>query len=467
MHFEQYYLGCLAHASYLVGEGDECAIVDPRRDVDLYLEEAAARGLSIRYVLLTHLHADFVAGHCELARRAGAQICISEQAGAEFEHRAMRDGDRLSLGALTLEFLATPGHTPEGMTILVHDPAVSSERPAKMLTGDTLFIGDVGRPDLVGSKGYSAEEMAGLMYDSLRTKILPLDDAVEVYPAHGAGSACGKNMSSERWSTLGKQRSENWALQDMTREAFVHEAAGGLCAPPRYFAHDAATNRRGAGGLDELAPLPGLDAAAVEEALAAGALALDVRPNTDYGAGHLPGSLNVGLSGQFASWCGNLVEVERGLVIVSADEEQAREARMRLARVGIENVRGWLVGGAAAWEESGRALQRTEQIDVDELKRRLDAQADLPLLDVRKPGEWEGGHAPGALTITLDQLESRLDELDRSKSWTLICGSGYRSSAAAGILERAGFAGAVNVLGGTNAWVQAGHPLQEFAASGS
>jgi len=467
MEFEQFYLGCLAQASYLVGADGECAIVDPRRDVELYLEAARERGLAIRHVILTHLHADFVAGHCELARRAGATIWISEHAHAEFEHRAATDGEELRVGGLRLVFLATPGHTPESMTVLVYDPALSEEQPQKMLTGDTLFIGDVGRPDLVGSQGLTPEAMAGMLYDSLRDKLMPLGDAVEVYPGHGAGSACGKNMSSERWSTLGKQRVENWALQSMSREDFVRESACGLNTPPRYFQHDATTNRRGAAGLDEQAALAELAPHELVEARDGGALVLDVRSNVEYGEGHVPGSVNVGLSGQFASWCGSLIDAERALVLVGAGAEQVAEARTRLARVGMENVVGALAGGVAAWESEGRELGFTEQIEVHELARRLEADSGLVLLDVRKPGEWEGGHAPRAVTLTLTELEARVAELDASCRTAVICGSGYRSSAATGILARAGFEQLSNVLGGTNAWVAAELPLQEFAAEGA
>ena len=471
MEFHQYYLGCLAHASYLIGSEGEAAIVDPQRDVDAYLADAEARGLAIRHVLLTHLHADFVSGHVELARRTGATIAIGARAGAEFEHRALSDGDEIRVGAVRIVALETPGHTPESVTYLVYESAeaVEAGAPSKALTGDTLFIGSVGRPDLVGSQGLTPEEMAGMLYDSLHEKILTLPDDVVVYPAHGAGSACGKGISTERFSTLGEQRRTNYALQPMTREEFVEFACTGLGTPPRYFAASARANRRGAPGLDELEAPPALTPAQCAERQAAGATVLDVRKNTEYGAGHVPGSLNVGLGGNFASWCGTLLDPAGEIVLVGADEDQIAEARMRLARVGLENVSGALAGGVAAWEAEGRALGRIEQVDVDELARRTGSVPELQILDVRTPGEVEGGAIDGSVSAPLATLQENLDEvvaqLDPSLPTAVVCAGGYRSSAATGILAARGFDALTNVLGGMKAWVEAGHPVVETAKS--
>jgi hydroxyacylglutathione hydrolase len=358
MYFKQFYLGCLAHASYLVGSEGEAAVVDPRRDVDGYLEEAEREGLRIRYVIETHLHADFVSGHRELASRTGAEIVFGAKAEAAFPHRAVKDGDAIRLGKLTLRVLETPGHTPESITILVDDPEHASA-PRLALTGDTLFIGDVGRPDLAGAKGFAPEHMAGLLYDSLHEKLLALPDAVEVFPAHGAGSLCGRNLSQETSSTIGEQRRTNYALQAMPRERFVQMMTADLPEIPRYFAMDVALNRGGVPALAELPPAPALASAAFEAAARErGATILDVRSSAAFGAGHVPGSLNVALAGQFASWAGTLVDAATPILLVTDDTAQVPEAVTRLARVGIESVCGYLDGGIAAWDGSGRPLER-------------------------------------------------------------------------------------------------------------
>src|SRR5688572_27056536 len=307
MIFEQIYLGCLAQASYLIGSDGEAAIVDPSRDVDEYIRKAAEKSLRIRYVVETHLHADFVRGHRELAERTGAEIVIGARAGALFPHRAVGDGDEIRVGRVVLRFLETPGHTPESVSVLVVDTERSPE-PRMVLTGDTLFIGDVGRPDLVGIRGLTPQHMAGLLYDSLHEKLLTLPDAVEVYPAHGAGSLCGKNISKETWSTIGEQRRTNHALQPMSREAFVARMTADLPEQPRYFAMDVEINRRGASALAGRERPPTLDAEGFAARVDAGAAVVDVRSNVEFGAGHVPGSLNVGLGGQFASWAGTLLD---------------------------------------------------------------------------------------------------------------------------------------------------------------
>jgi glyoxylase-like metal-dependent hydrolase (beta-lactamase superfamily II)/rhodanese-related sulfurtransferase len=464
MQFQQIYLDCLAQASYLVGDGDECAIVDPRRDVEVYLEAAAARGMTISHVIETHLHADFVSGHVELARRTGAQIHLGHLAGAEFEHQAVHDGDEIVMGDVLLRFLETPGHTPESLCVLIFDRSQSDDKPVKVLTGDTLFIGDVGRPDLVGSQGYSAEQMAGMLYDSLATKLLVLPDETEVYPGHGAGSACGRNMSTERSSTIGAQKLANLALQPMQRDAFIAMQTAGLAAPPRYFSHSAALNKQGAKALDELPQQVALDADQVAELSSSGSIVLDLRDAGAFGAGHVPGSVNIGLDGNFAPWVGGLVDVGASLVLVADSDESVAQAVTRLARVGHEAVAGYLAGGVSAWTAAGRELATLQQITVDELAERLADSADaLTVLDVRQPGEHDCGHVPGALNVPVREVEDRRDELDPERPLALICASGYRSSAAASQLARHGFTGLLNVVGGTIGWVEAGHAVAEEA----
>jgi glyoxylase-like metal-dependent hydrolase (beta-lactamase superfamily II)/rhodanese-related sulfurtransferase len=458
MYFKQFYLACLAHASYLIGSDGEAAVVDPQRDVDQYLDEAAKQGLTIKWVIETHLHADFVSGHLELARRTGARIVFGSNANATFDHRAVKDGDEISVGTVTLRFLETPGHTPESISVLVIDPAESA-RPQKVLTGDTLFIGDVGRPDLIGSKGLSAEEMAGRLYDSLHEKLLKLDDDVEVYPAHGAGSLCGRNISSETTSTIGEQRRFNYALKPMPKAEFVSMMTTDLPPAPQYFPRDAEINRTGAGPLDELRRPRELNVAEVRE-LAGTALLLDVRSASSYGAGHIPGSVNIGLGGKFASWAGMLLPAGKQIVLIADNAGDVDEAVVRLARVGIENVAGFLTGGIYSWDRAGLELATTAQLPVDELRHRLSEEVKLQFVDVRAPGEYNAGHAPGAVNIPLPGLEDRIEQLVKPAPVAIICASGYRSSIATSLLERHGFKELYNVVGGTNAWTSAGFGLE-------
>jgi hydroxyacylglutathione hydrolase len=429
VHFQQFYLGCLAHASYLIGSNGEAAVVDPQRDVDQYIDEAARQGLTIRYVIETHLHADFVSGHAELARRTGAEIVFGAAARAEFPHRAVRDGDELRVGDLTLRALETPGHTPESVSWLV----LEGDATRKVLTGDTLFIGDVGRPDLAGSRGYTSEQMAALLYDSLHGKLLALADDVEVWPAHGAGSACGKNISSERSSTIGAQRRMNYALKPMTRDAFVAMMTADLPPAPRYFPMDAEINRRGARPLAEVTA-PQLDA------VPSGAVLVDVRDAASFGAGHIPSSINIGLGGQYASWAGTLLSAEDAIVIV-APPAKAGEAIMRLARVGLENVIGWI--DPTTFPGPFATLP---QITAAELR-----ESDVAVLDVRRRTEFASAHIPRAVNVPLDILPESLDTLTH-EPLAVICAGGYRSSMAASLLARAGFTNVRNVTGGMGAW---------------
>jgi glyoxylase-like metal-dependent hydrolase (beta-lactamase superfamily II)/rhodanese-related sulfurtransferase len=461
MYFKQFYLACLAHASYLIGSDGAAAVVDPQRDVDEYISEAEAQGLEIKYVIETHLHADFVSGHQELAARTGAEIVFGEQANAQFEHRAVRDGEEIRLGKVRLRFIETPGHTPEGICVLVTDTEVS-DQPQKILTGDTLFIGDVGRPDLAGGKGYTPQMMAEMMFDSLHGKILKLPDEVEVYPAHGAGSMCGRNMSKETSSTVGEQRKFNYALKPMTKEQFVSLMTADLPEAPAYFPRDAEINRSGARELSELSPPKALSPQEVSELRDDGHVLLDVRSAADFGAGHVPGSVNIGLGGQFAIWAGSLIPLNSAILLIAESVVQVHESVVRLARVGIENVTGYLEGGVESWRSAGFPIDSIAQVSVNELKEKLATTADLQVVDVRRPTEFGNGHVPRALNAPLATLDRDAGELpfEKDKPTVVICAGGYRSSAAASLLEKLGFTNLLNVSGGTGAWVNAGFPVE-------
>jgi glyoxylase-like metal-dependent hydrolase (beta-lactamase superfamily II)/rhodanese-related sulfurtransferase len=459
MYFKQFYLGCLAHASYLIGSEGEAAVVDPQRDVDQYIDEAEAQGFKIKHVIETHLHADFVSGHRELGARTGADIIFGARSGAEFPHRAVNDGEEIKLGRVTLRFLDTPGHTPESISILVIDNDVSPQ-PQKVLTGDALFIGDVGRPDLAGGRGYTAEQMAASLYDSLHGKLMKLDDGVEVYPAHGAGSMCGRNISKETSSTIGEQRRFNYALKPMSKDEFVRMMTADLPEAPAYFPRDAEINRTGAPALEEL-PRPKELAPEEVNALSKSHLLLDIRSAAAFGNAHVPAALNIALGGQFATWCGTLIGIGTPIVLIADDLAAVDEAVMRLARVGIESVAGYLGGGMRAWDQAGLEIEAIPQMPVDELHARIAEGIDLQVVDVRRPGEYVCGHVPGAINLTLAHLEQDLSRLNSNRPAAVICASGYRSSAATSILERRGFSQIFNVVGGTNGWINAGYPVDK------
>lgn len=457
MYFEQFYLTCLAHASYMLGSRGEAAVVDPQRDVDIYLKAAADQNLKIKHIFETHLHADFVSGHKELAARTGAKIYIGAQAQAEFPHVPLTDGFVLPMGAIQIRALETPGHTPESVCLVVTDESKSLQ-PALVLTGDTLFIGDVGRPDL--SPAHSASELAGLLYDSLHQKLLMLPDAVMVYPAHGAGSLCGRAMRAERSSTIGTERLTNHALQIPSREEFVAQLTANLPTRPEYFLEDAEINRSGAASLAELPPLHALSPHEVEALLRRHANVLDVRPGEAFASRHIPGSIGIALSGQFASWAGGILGIHSKPILVGDNDTQIEEARMRLARVGIEDLAGFLAGGLAAWQSAGLPLAQTEQISPRELNQRLregEWQAS-DILDVRREGEWQAGHIEGVQCHPLDTFPQGLPEVRESHRIAVHCKSGYRSLIACSLLERAGYSNVVNVSGGFDAWHAGGLP---------
>lgn len=460
MHFEQYFLGCLAHASYLIASEGEACIVDPQRDVHLYIEHCKKIGCKIKYVIETHLHADFISGHQEIARATGAEIVFSKKARAAFDHLGVNDGDVLKVGKVDLKILETPGHTPESICVLITDHE-SSNQPSKVLTGDTLFVGDVGRPDLVGAEGYTSEQMAGMLYDSLHNKLLTLDDAVEVYPAHGAGSLCGRNMSSERSSTIGQQRLFNCALKPMTREEFIKMATCDLPEAPAYFPKAVHINRSGPRSLHELPDPVALSAGQVNKYLQQGYTILDVRTNEEYGLGSIPGSINIGLTGQFASWAGSLIDHHAQIVIIAATQECINEAVVRLARAGLENVCGYLEGGMESWRKAKLPVQEIPQTTVHELKQRLEKGEDLQIIDVRRPGEYNAGHVGVAKSIPLSKLKDCMKDIDPSRPTAIICRSGYRSSTATSILSGLGFTELQNIAGGTLAWLSAGFSVEQ------
>jgi hydroxyacylglutathione hydrolase len=457
MILTQYYLGCLAHASYLIGDPDTgiAAVVDPQRDVDQYLADSQRQGLQIRHVFLTHFHADFVAGHLELRDRTGARIYLGRRAQAEYSFVPMAEGDRVECGAARLEVLETPGHSPESISILVYDRRHRDDRtPYAVLTGDTLFIGDVGRPDLRASLGWSATDLAGLLYDSLQKKILALPDDTLVYPAHGAGSLCGKNISTDTVSTIGVQRRYNYALQPMTKETFIGIVTADQPDAPPYFAYDAVLNTKERPTLDRtLAQV--LHPLSLDDVLGRhdqGAQVLDVRDPADFAGAHLRDSINIGLHGQFASWAGTLLDREKPIIIVATPGREA-EAAMRLGRIGFDHVAGYLAGGMEALEARPDLVRRTERVTAGTLAEDLASSHPPVVLDVRTDGERQTERIAGSRHIPLQHLRERLAEVPSSGSRVIVhCGSGYRSSMAASLLDRHGVRDVADLVGGITAW---------------
>ncbi len=454
MYFEQFYLGCLAHASYMLASEGEAVVVDPQRDVELYLKAADEHGVVIRHVFETHLHADFVSGHKELAARTGATIYMGAQANAKFPHVPVADGFELNFGKASIRVLETPGHTAESICLVITDRE-KSESPWAVLTGDTLFLGDVGRPDL--SENYTPAELAGMLFDNLHGKLLKLPDSALVYPAHGAGSLCGKNMRAERSSTIGIERLTNYALQIKSREEFVSQLTSNLPARPEYFLKDAEINRSGASALADLPALRSVTPSELKTMLEQGEIALDVRPGDEFAAEHVPGSVNIALSGQFASWAGTVLGLAAHPVLIAGSEEQLAEARLRLARVGIEVLNGYLEGGIESWKRAGFPTARIKQIGVDELSAQLGA-GEVQVLDVRREPEWETAHIESAHWWPLDNFKVSPPEIDHDAPIAVHCKGGYRSMIATSLLQRAGFKNVVNITGGFDAWQQANLP---------
>lgn len=455
MILEQFYLACLSQASYLIADeqSGRAVVVDPRRDVEQYLVAAGERGLRIEMVVLTHVHADFVPGHSELAERTGATIAMSEHAPVDFEFRALTDGEVISLGdpdtGVSIQVVATPGHTPESITLAVREHA-GDDAPAGLLTGDTLFLGDVGRPDLLGAAGRTSEEMARDLYRSLREKILPLPDQVKIYPGHGAGSACGKALSSETVSTLGEQRTGNYALADMTEDAFVAAVTDGLGEPPAYFEQEVAVNRAGHSSFDPSVEVPELDAAAATERQRDGALLLDVRDDQMFAAGHLVGAVNVGLSGRFAEFAAAARAPEQPVVLAGSAAE-VTEARLRLARVGIDTVVGKFTD-LHALSVNQELTSTQSRLTARQAAQAIAGIEGLQIVDVRGPGEFADGAIPGAVNLPLPRLRESMSQLDSSRPVLVNCAGGYRSIAGASMLRANGFSDVSDLLGGWNAW---------------
>ncbi|MCB9830837.1 MAG: MBL fold metallo-hydrolase [Planctomycetes bacterium] len=454
MHLERFYLPCLAQASYLLADetSRKAVVVDPRRDIQIYLDHAARHGFDIEDVFLTHFHADFLAGHLELRDACGARIHLGAGARADYEFIPERDGTRHVWGDLALQVVATPGHTPESICLLVFDLARDHDQPQAVLTGDTLFVGDVGRPDLMASVGVSAEELAGMLYDSLHGKLMTLPDATLVHPGHGAGSMCGKSLGTESFTTIGDQRRLNPALAPMSREAFIAMATADLPAAPAYFSYAAGMNRRERPGLDQVMARRRVLALDDFLALLAAERAqiVDSRPTEDFVRGHLPGSINLPLDGRFAVWAGTVLDLERPILVVARPGEEDQTA-MRLGRIGLDRVLGHLAGLA----ELGRADGMSgswERLDSAQLERAL-AGKDAPLvLDVRSPAEWAAGHIPGARNLPVAELRRRLAELPRDREIVTTCQTGYRSALAASLLRSLGIVGVRDQRGGWVDW---------------
>jgi hydroxyacylglutathione hydrolase len=462
MILKQYYLGCLAHASYLIGDetSSTAIIVDPQRDIQQYLAGAASFGLQIRHVFLTHFHADFVAGHLELRDRCGATIHLGSRAQAEYAFVAMKDGDTLDFPGVRLQVLETPGHTIESISILVFDLQKDSAHPHAVLTGDTLFIGDVGRPDLRASVGWTADDLGAHLYDSLHNKLLALPDQTLVYPAHGAGSLCGKQLSSDTVSSLGDQRRLNYALQPISKAEFIRLVTADQPDAPPYFTYDAILNTRERATLEKnleqvLHPID------LEEVLRmgdAGAQLLDVRDATEYAKGHLAGSINVGLGGQYATWAGTVLDRAK-LIVIIAEPGREQEAAVRLGRIGFDHIKGYLRGGMEALAGREDLVWPTERRSAPTLAEELASVTPPLLLDIRNPREWAARHIDGSVNIPLNHLQERIAEIPRDRPIAVHCAGGYRSSIAASILHQYGITHLIEMAGGLAAWEAAKLPV--------
>jgi hydroxyacylglutathione hydrolase len=450
--FEQYYLECLSQASYLLADETtgRAVVVDPRRDIEQYLESARDHGASIELVIETHFHADFLSGHLELAKATGAEIAFGSRATPQFAARAVRDGERISLGDVTLQILETPGHTPESISIVVYehpDDAV----PYGVLTGDTLFIGDVGRPDLLSSLGATSHELATMLHDSLSRKLMALPDPTRVFPGHGAGSACGKNLSSALSSTIGEQRATNYALQPMTREQFVHVVTEGQPAAPAYFGYDAVRNRESHELLHEDEHPVALTIDAALDHARRGAVLLDTREPGAFATGNLRGSVNVGLEGRYAQYVGIVVRPDEEIVLL-AEPGTELEAKVRLGRIGFDRVAGHVENLYGVFQQNPQLVQAASRLTAAAFEERQRTIPGLQVVDVRNAGETDGGTVPGTALIPLPRLSEEMAALDPARPVVVMCAGGYRSSIAASLLRRAGFADVSDILGGYGAW---------------
>lgn len=463
MKIQQIYTGCLAEAAYYIESNGEAAIIDPLREVESYIKSAAKDNAKIKYIFETHFHADFVSGHVDLAQKSGAEIVYGPTAKTTFKSHIASDGEEFKIGDLTIVALHTPGHTPESTTYLLLDEA---GKPHCIFSGDTLFIGDVGRPDLAQKGDLTMEDMAATLYDSLHSKILTLPDEVLVYPAHGAGSACGKNMSKETFDTLGHQKVVNYALKASTKAQFVKEVTDGILPPPQYFAKNAAMNKNGYERLDDvyekgLKPLNPDEFEAV--ANLTGALIIDTRDPQMFTEGFIPSAINIGLNGQFAPWVGALITDLKQPLLLVAEADKAEEAITRLARVGYDNTIGYLSGGFAAWEQAGKDIDTIQSISAKEFELFAQANPDAQVLDVRKPGEYESEHLEMSLTRPLDYINDWTNEIDHKETYYIHCAGGYRSMIAASILKARGIENVIDIAGGYGAIKTTGLKRTDFA----
>ncbi|MBX9688057.1 MAG: MBL fold metallo-hydrolase [Candidatus Obscuribacterales bacterium] len=461
--FDQYYLACLSQTSYLIGdlESKTAVVVDPVRDIDMYLNDAKKYGLKITHVICTHVHADFVAGHIELEKATGAKICFGSKAKAGFKFEPLKEGDKIELGKLTLKVLETPGHTPEAISLLVYDTKSDADKPYAVLTGDCLFIGDVGRPDLMASQGITAAELAGLEYDSLHNKLLTLADDTLVYPAHGAGSLCGKNLSSENVSTIGEQRRSNYALKDMSKEQFVQMITANQPKVYKYFQLERDINLNTHKSLDEVVNA-GMKPLKLEYVLTqqkSGAQILDVREMDDFAASHLKDSVNIALSGHYAMWAGNFLDPKKAILII-APAGKEKEAVLRLGRIGFENVAGYLEGGIEACKDKPNFLESSTRETPEQLSKELASDKPPFVLDIRNDSERSDSYIEGSKQVPLIVLLDELDKLPKDKEIVVQCATGFRSSIAASLLRRHGFAQVSDLAGGITAWKQAKLPLK-------
>lgn len=455
MLLQQFYLGCLAHASYLIGDEESgiAAVIDPQRDIDIYLEAAAKHGLRIRYAILTHFHADFLAGHLELRDQAGAEIVLGSRAQAEYAFHPLADGESIQLGRLRLQALHTPGHTPESICLLAFDLQRDAGPPYAVFTGDTLFVGDVGRPDLRASLGWSAQELGNLLYDSIHEKLLPLPDETLIYPAHGAGSLCGKALGTETVSTMGLQKQVNYALQPMSRKRFVELVLTDQPEAPAYFTYDAILNTRERPTLDltlqqVLQPLSLDDVLRLRNE---GVQLLDARDPTDYARSHMVDSINIGLGGHYATWCGTILDSESPIVLI-ADPGREREAATRLGRIGLDRICGYLENGMLALEHRPDLLRHHRRVTATQLAEMLASPEPPVIIDIRTQAERQAMQIEGSLHIPLNHLAERLAEVPRHRPVVICCRSGYRSSIAASLLQRSGIDQVSDLEGGLNAW---------------
>ena len=445
MYIKQIYTSCLAEAAYYIESDGKAVIIDPLREVDPYIALAKERNAEIIYIFETHFHADFISGHIDLSKKTGAPIVFGPNAEADFDFYSTTDNEIFKIGKLKLQVLHTPGHTIESSCYLLFDEFGQANA---IFTGDTLFVGDVGRPDLAVKSDLSQKDLAGLLYQSLKEKIKPLDDSVIVYPAHGAGSSCGKNIGSETFSTIGEQKKLNYALQDMSRDTFIEVVTDGLMAPPKYFFDNARINRTGYSSLESVLEKTdvALDIATFKQEIESGSLIIDTRHPEEFATGFIGNSISIGTNGMLAIWAGSLIELNRSIVIVAESKEMAHESILRLARVGIENIHGYLSGGISTWRTAGFPLENVNMIQASEFETQTNKNTII--LDVRRPTEFENGHVEFAENHPLDVLEEEVDRLDHEKTYLVYCAAGYRSMIAASILKKAGIRNIINVKGG-------------------